>query len=106
MSHFGRYRKEINPNFAFSVLAGTGLNDRTETRIGVNSAGFINPLAPPNLNNGSSTIPSSYNEQRRIAGLYSTLGFEIGNQLYSLNHLFIFFDIDDRSRSNVNGYNI
>jgi len=79
---FGRYVKDINDVFGYNVLLGTNLNQRTQDVISNTTRGFVNPLSPPNLDNGTTFDPFSYTEERRIAGIYGTIGLEFWDKVF------------------------
>lgn len=65
-----------------NALVGSNLNDVKTDQISTDSRTFINPFAPPQLNNAeTSTVNNSFSNVRRV-GYYSTLSFGFLDQLY------------------------
>ncbi len=77
----GRAFFNLTSDIKLQALLGMGLNESKLDDHGATSRAFVNPFSPPQLPNGL-VVPFNQSEKQRNAGIYSTLGLEVFDQLF------------------------
>lgn len=81
---FARGTFKLNDDSKLNALVGFNVNDRRDNTISSDARTFINPFAPPLLNNADPATVASVNNTTRILtnGYYGTFGFSFWDELF------------------------
>ena len=72
----------LTEDIGLNALIGTNINDRKLDDQAVDARTFVNPLSPPQLNNSGSSVLYNEEEHERTIGYYTTLSFDLYDQLF------------------------
>ncbi len=77
----GRAFFNLTSDIKLNALLGMGMNESRLDDHGATSRSFVNPFSPPQLPNGL-VVPFNQFAKERSSGIYSTLGFELYDQVF------------------------